>query len=83
MNEMNLFLFLSFFFLFFTVVLRSSRRSVMTLFHIFGSLNDTNDIIALGEEYYPVVERLFLLILQVMPLSLDIFWLGRRLAKGP
>lgn len=55
----------------------------MTLFHIFSSLNDTNDIIALGEEYYPVVECLFLLILQVMPLSLDIFWLGRRLAKGP
>lgn len=60
----------------------TQRRSSSSLLHVRSPLNDTDNIVSLGEECDPVIQRSLLLVRQVVPLSLHVLRLGRGLSKG-
>jgi hypothetical protein len=52
------------------------------LFQVCGTLHNSNNVVSLGEEGHPVVERLLLLVVQIMPIGAHILGLGRCLAES-
>lgn len=48
----------------------------LALFHIRSSLNNTNNIITLREICHPVIQRLLLLLVQILPIGAHVFDFG-------
>lgn len=58
------------------ILLRQASATKGILFHIGSTVNNTNNVVALGEEGNPVVQSLLLLVVQVVPLRFDILGLS-------
>lgn len=43
--------------------------------HVRRTLHNADDVVALGEESVPVLQCLFLLVIQILPLRLDVLCL--------
>lgn len=52
-------------------ILSQSKRAPFLL-HVCGPLHDSDDIVSLREKRHPIVQRALLLLVQVLPVRLDV-----------